>query len=193
MKKLIVAAVAMTALPQVAVAQNLPAPVIAVVDANRAASECNACRTAVTQLQQQAQAVQTLRTQLSTPLQTEGQQLETAVRALAGKQPDAALTKRINDFRTKQQQAEQQVAGRVQTLERNQAYAVQQINTRLGPAIEAVQARRRATVVLDTGSVLKFSPSIDVTADVIAELNRTLTSVATTAPAQTQQQNPQGR
>ena len=193
MKKLIIAAVAMTALPQVAVAQNLPAPVIAVVDANRAASECNACRTAVTQLQQQAQAVQTLRTQLSTPLQTEGQQLEAAVRALAGKQPDAALTKRINDFRAKQQQAEQQVAGRVQTLERNQAYAVQQINTRLGPAIEAVQGRRRATVVLDTGSVLKFSPSIDVTADVIAELNRTLTSVATTAPAQAQQQNPQGR
>ena len=193
MKKLIIAAVAMTALPQVAVAQNLPAPVIAVVDANRAASECNACRTAVTQLQQQAQAVQTLRTQLSTPLQTEGQQLEAAVRALAGKQPDAALTKRINDFRAKQQQAEQQVAGRVQTLERNQAYAVQQINTRLGPAIEAVQGRRRATVVLDTGSVLKFSPSIDVTADVIAELNRTLTSVGTTAPAQAQQQNPQGR
>jgi Skp family chaperone for outer membrane proteins len=193
MKKLIIAAVAMTALPQVAAAQNLPAPVIAVVDANRAASECNACRTAVTQLQQQAQGVQALRTQLSTPLQTEGQQLETAVRALAGKQPDAALTKRINDFRTKQQQAEQQIAGRVQTLERNQAYAVQQINTRLGPAIEAVQGRRRATVVLDTGSVLKFSPSIDVTADVIAELNRTLTSVATTAPAQTQQQNPQGR
>ena len=62
---------------------------------------------------------------------------------------------------------------------------------KITPAIDAVQARRRANVVLDAGAVASFSPSLDVTNDVIAELNRTLTSIATTAPAQAAQ--PQGR
>jgi outer membrane protein len=193
MTKYLAAAVALVALPQLAAAQNLPAPVIAVVDSNKAANDCNACRTALAQLQQQGQAIQTFRNQQATPLQTEEQQLQTAVDALKGKQPDAALQTRITAYQTKRQQAERQVQQRAATFERNRQYVLKQISDRLGPAVEAVQARRRATIVIDSGSVLRFAPALDVTNDVIAELNRTLTSIATTAPAQTQQQTPQGR
>jgi len=192
MKKIAIAALAAAVLPQAALAQNVPAPVIVVVDSNKAGTECNACKTALAQLQQQAQSLQTLRQQLGTPLQTEQQQLQTAIDALKGKQPDAALQARITAFQTKQNQAEQQLDTRAQTFERNRAYVLQQIRTRIGPAIEAVQTRRRANLVLDGSQTARFSPSLDVTADVTAELNRTLTSIATTAPAQAQQA-PQGR
>lgn len=46
---------------------------------------------------------------------------------------------------------------------------------------------------MDTGAALRFAPGLDITNDVLAALNGVLTSVSTTAPAQTQQQNPQGR
>jgi Skp family chaperone for outer membrane proteins len=192
MKKLAFAALAVALAPQVASAQTVPNAVVVVVDGNKAGTECNACRTALSQLQQQGQAIQTFRQQLAAPLQTEGQQLQTAVDALKGKQPDAALQARITAFQTKQNQAEQQLATRGQTFERNKAYVLQQIRTKMDPAIEAVQARRKANLVLDASTTAGFSPSLDVTNDVIAELNRTLPSIATTAPAQTQQQ-PQGR
>lgn len=193
MTKYLAAVVALVALPQVAAAQNLPAPVIAVVDSNKAANDCNACRTALAALQQQQQAIQTFRNQQAAPLQTEEQQLQTAVDALKGKQPDAALQARITAFQTKAQQAQQQYTQRAQGFERNRNHVMKQISDRLRPAIEAVQARRRATLVVDAGSVIKFAPALDVTNDVVAELNRTLTTISTTAPAQQQQQTPQGR
>ena len=192
MKKYAFAALAVTLTPQASLAQNVPSPVIVVVDSNKAGTECNACKTALAQLQQQAQGIQTLRQQLATPLQTEGQQLQTAIDALKGKQPDASLQARITAFQTKQDQAERQVQVRAQTFERNRAYVLQQIRTKIAPALEAVQARRRANLVLDGSQTARFSPSLDVTNDIIAELNRTLTSIATTAPAQAQQA-PQGR
>lgn len=193
MKKLMFAAVAVAALPQVASAQNVPSPVVVVVDGNKAGTECNACKTALQQLQQQGQALQTYRQQLAAPLQTEGQQLQTQIQALNGKQPDAALTAKITAFQTKQATANQQLEARAATLERNQAYALKQISDRMGPAIDAVQARRKANIVLEAQSVARFSPALDVTADVVAELNRTLTTVGTVAPAAPAQQAPQGR
>ena len=190
MKKIALAAAVAAFLPQVAQAQSVPAPIIIVVDGNKAGTECNACKTALAQLQQQATSLQTYRQQLATPLQTEGQQLQTAVDALKGKTPDAALTARVKAFQTKQDQAEQQIQTRAQTFERNRNYVLQQIRTRMGPAIDAVQARRRANLVLEASAVAKFAPALDATNDVTAELNRTLTSIATTAPAQAA---PQGR
>ena len=192
MKKIIFAALVAAVAPQAASAQNVPAPVIVVIDSNKAGTECTACKTALAQLQQQAQSLQTLRTQLAAPLQSEGQQLQTAIDALKGKQPDAALQARITAFGNKQGQAEQQVQARAQVFERNRNYVLQQIRSKISPAVDAVQARRRANLVLDASATAKFSPSLDVTNDVIAELNRTLTSIATTAPAQAQQA-PQGR
>jgi len=37
--------------------------------------------------------------------------------------------------------------------------------------------------MLDTSAVLRSAPGLDVTADVLAALNASLTSIATTAPA----------
>jgi outer membrane protein len=190
---LISAAVAASVLvPAAAQAQAMPAAVIAVVDVDRVYNECNACKTAATALRAQLTGFQNREKALAGPIQTEGQSLQTAVTALNGKEPDAALAARIKTFQARQQSAQQELQTQQQQIERNQAYIRQQIATKLGPVFQQVMTRRGANVMLESGSTLATSSTLEVTNDVLAGLNASLTTVQTTAPAQTQQQ-PQGR
>ena len=93
------------AVPATVSAQRVPAASIAIVDSGKIYSECTACVAARTQLQSQATALQTRQKTLTDQLRPEGQQLETAVAALSGKQPDAALQARIKAFQDKERAA----------------------------------------------------------------------------------------
>jgi Skp family chaperone for outer membrane proteins len=194
MKNRIAAAlIAASAVASPALAQRVPAAQVAVVDLERVGRECNACKTASAALQSQVNAFNTRRQTLTSQLQPERQQLQTAVTALAGKQPDAALTQRIQAFQQKESTAAQELERQQTQIQRNQAYISQQINAKLVPLLQPAMERRGANVLMDTGAALRFASGLDITNDVLAALNGVLTSVSTTAPAQTQQQNPQGR
>jgi len=195
MKKFIfgtaLAAVAL-ALPGAVSAQRLSPTVVAVVDSTRILSECTACRAANAQLQQQLQQAQQRAQQLQQPLVAEGQALETAVRALNGKQPDAALTARAQALQTRQNTANQELAGREQTLRSTQANVSRQINSRLVAVATQVMQTRGAAIVVDRSATLAVSPSVDITTDVLNLLNQQLPSVSVT-PLPQQQQQPSGR
>ena len=191
--RLTAALVAASALATPALAQRVPAAAVAVVDLDRVGRECNACKTAGTALQSQVNAFNTRRQQLNTQLQPERQQLQTAVTALNGKQPDAALTQRIQAFQQREQTAAAELERSQAQIQRNQAYISQQINSKLAPLLQPAMERRGANVLLDGGAAIRFATTVDITNDVLAALNTALTSVATTAPAQPAQQNPQGR
>jgi len=194
MKKIILSAALVTAtiLPTAAQAQAIPAAVIAVVDLERVTGQCNACKTATAALRSQVSGLQAREKALSTPLETEGKAIQTAINALNGKDPDAALQARVRAFEQKRQQGAQEISRQQQQIQRNQQYIQQQIATKLGPIYQQVMQRRSATVLLETGSTLASSASIDVTNDVLAGLNTALPTIATTAPAQAQQ-TPPGR
>jgi Skp family chaperone for outer membrane proteins len=191
------------ALPGAAVAQRNNAPAILIVDTDRVFAECTACRAAQTQLQSQVQQVQAFANQLATPLQTEGQQLDTAVKALNGRQPDAALQQRIANFQNRQNQAAQQVQQRQNTIRSTEAHVNQQIGQRLVPITETIRAARNALVVLNKGSTFANAPATDVTNEVLQQLNQQLPSVSVTplpqpapgtpAPATPAPARPQGR
>ncbi len=193
MIRLTAALIAASALAAPALAQRVPAAQVAVVDLERVGRDCNACRTASAALQSQVNAFNTRRQQLTTQLQPERQQLQTAVTALAGKQPDAALTQRIQAFQQKEGNAAQELERQQTQIQRNQAYISQQINAKLVPLLQPAMERRGANVLMDTQSAIRFATTLDITNDVLAALNGALTTVATTAPAQPQQQQPQGR
>ena len=178
------AAIAATlALAAPVAAQRVPPANIAVVDTNRVTSECTACRAASTALQGQVTALRTRQQQLTASLQGEGTAIQSAVNALAGKQPDAALTARVRAFQAKQDAANQELGRQEQQIKRNQQHVLQQISARLGPVIDQVMQRRGANLVLEAGAALKTAPALDVTNDVLAGLNAVLPSVSTTAPA----------
>ena len=184
---------AMVLTPVGASAQAIPGAVIAVVDLEKVSSECTACKAAKTALEGQVTALKSREATLAAPLKTEGQALQTAVEALKGKDPDAALQARIKAFQTKQQQGAQEIARQTNQIQRNQAYVSQQISAKLGPIYQQVMQRRGANVMVEAGATLASGANLDVTNDVLAALNQQLPSVSTTAPAAPAQQQPQGR
>ena len=193
MTRLTAALIAASALATPALAQRVPAAQVAVVDLDRVGRECNACKSAGAALQSQVTAFNNRRQTLNTQLQPERTQLQTAVNALAGKQPDAALTQRIQAFQQKEVNAAQELEKQQNQIQRNQAYISQQINSKLAPLLQPAMDRRGANILMDSGAAIRFATTVDITNDVLAALNSALTSVATTAPAQPQQTNPQGR
>jgi len=194
MKNRIAAAlIAVTALTAPAMAQRAPASVVVVVNTDRIYRDCNACRTAQTQLQSQVTALRTRQQTLEGQLRPEGQAIQTAVSALAGKQPDAALQNRVKAFQQKQDQANQELSRGQQNIQSIQANVVRQINERLQPVINQVMTQKGANVAVDVGSTLAHSQATDVTNEVLAALNTALPSVSLTPLPQQQQQNPQGR
>ena len=180
------------AIPSTAVAQRAPAAVIVVVDSDRIYRDCTACRTAQTQLQARVTALQTRQQTLANQLRPEGQAIQTAVNALAGREPDAALRTRVQAFQKKQDDANQELSRTQQNLQSIQANVVRQINERLNPVINQVMSARGANIAVDVGATLAHSQTINVTAEVLAGLNRALPSISLT-PLPAQQQQPQGR
>ena len=199
------AAIALAA-PAVAVAQ-LPAAVIAVVDRDQIATTCTQCVAATQQLQAQGTAYQQREQQLTAPLNTEGQAIQTAINALPqGGQPDAALAARINAYRTNQQAAATELQGRQETIRRNQMFVVRQMTERMDPLIGQVTRSRGANIAVDISATLAHNPAVNVTADVLALMNQNNTPFNVNAPAQApaaaqqpaaqqpqQQRRPQGR
>jgi len=192
MKTLLLSAAVLAAaiMPTAASAQAVPAAVIAVVDLERVTASCNACKTANAALTSQVNALKTRQQTLAAPLSTEGQAREAAGKALNGKAPDAALQARAKAYQTKLQQAQQEMARQEEQIRRNQAYIQKQIGDKLCPIYQQVMTRRGANVLLEAGTTLASSNSVDVTNDVLAGLNSALPTIATTAPAT---QQPQGR
>jgi Skp family chaperone for outer membrane proteins len=182
------------ALPAAAPAQRLGPAVVAVVDTDRISRECTACRAAATQLQNQGNTLRTRAQALQTQLQTQGAPIQQAVTALNGRQPDAALQGRITAFQTAQNNAQQELANGEQNLRSTQAHVQQQIGTRLQPIINTVMTSRGANIAVDRGATLAAAPALDITNEVLAQLNQQLPSVSVTPlPQQPQQQRNQGR
>lgn len=192
MKTLLISAAFAAAVlaPSAAVAQALPPAIVAVVDLDSVTRNCNACKTAQAALQSQVTAEENREKGLAAPLQTEQQSIQTAVAALKGKEPDAALQARIKAFQTKYQQAQDEANRGRQQLTANQTYIQKQIEDKLNPIYQQVMQRRGANLLVEVGNTLATSRTVDVTGDVLAALNAALPTLVTTAPAQAQ---PQGR
>ena len=196
MKTQIAAAlVAVSTIATPALAQRAPAAVVVVVDTNRVYRECNACRTAQSQLQSQVQALRTRQTTLEGQLRPEGQAIQTAVTALGSKAPDAALQNRVKAFQQRQDQANQELARSQQNLQSIQANVLRQINEKLQPVINQVMTQKGANLAVDVDATLAHGTAVNVTNDVLAALNQQLPSISVTPLPQQQQtqQTPQGR
>ena len=183
MKKLILlASFAATAALAPAAAQAAPANIV-VVDNERVYAECTACKSAQSQLQSQAAALQARQTALAAPLKTEAQSIQTAVDALKGASPTAALQARATAFQAKQNAANQELQRLQQNFQATQANVLRQINAKLGPAINQVMVAKGANLAVDMNTTLAHSAALDVTSDVLAALNGALPSVSVTAGA----------
>ena len=171
------------ATPMAASAQAVPAAIVAVVDRDRIATSCTQCAAAAGQIQTQIQQYQAREAQLSAPLQTESQAIQTAINAIPqGGQPDQALRTRIQTFQTNQQAAERELSQRQETIGRNRQFLVQQIVQRMDPLVGQVTRERGANLAVDVASTIAHNPALDVTDAVLALMNQNATPFSVTAP-----------
>ncbi|HZU51286.1 MAG TPA: OmpH family outer membrane protein [Sphingomicrobium sp.] len=196
MKNLLIATsiAASVALPSAASAQAIPPAVVAVVDLEKVTTNCNACRTASAALRSQVSGLQSRQQTLAAPLETEQRSIQTAVDALNGKEPDAALKSRVQAWQTRRQQAQDEVTRQEQQIQANSEYVKRQIAEKLGPIYSQVMQRHGANIMVEIGTTLASGANLDVTNDVLTALNAALPTIQTTAPvAPTNRAQPQGR
>jgi outer membrane protein len=193
MNKLILTALAASALiaPSAGLAQQRGG--ILVVDTDRVLAECTACRAAATQLQSRANTLRTRAQTLQQQLTTEGQPLQTSINALNGKAPDAALKARVEALQKKEVAARQEIANGENNLRSIQAHVQQQLGTRVIQIVEQARARRGALIAISKGSTLASDNTVDITGEILTALNQQLPAVSVTPLPQQQQQSTQGR
>lgn len=179
-KLLLAAAIAAPGVFAAVSASAQAAPQILVVDVDRVASTCNACRTAATQFQGQVQQAQQRADALRSQLQTAGQPLQTSVTALNGKAPDAALQARITSFQQQEASANQELQQTQQRLQSVQQNINRQIGEKLVPISDGIVRQRGAAVAVARNSTLANSAAADISADVLAQLNAQLTTISVT-------------
>ena len=181
------------ATPGIALAQSTPAATIIIVDRNRIANECNACRNALTQLQGMVTNLQTRQQQLSAPLNTEAQTLQQQADAAAKMPAGAARTAAENQLQTRlagyqqrERTANQELQGLDQNIQSTRANVMNQIMEKLDPIIVNVMRTRNASIAVDKGVTIAISPALDVTNDVMNQFNTQVTSLSVTPMPQQQ-------
>jgi Skp family chaperone for outer membrane proteins len=164
-----------------AAAQQLSPPVIVIVDMDRIVNESAAGKTAATEIQTKITGLQTRAQTLQTQLKTDEDQIRAgqANKTLAG----PALEARVKAYGDRQQAAQQELARLEQDIGRSRQHVIKQINDAAQPIITQVMRTRGASIALAEGATLQHSASLDVTNDVVAQLNTSLPRVSTTPPA----------
>lgn len=197
MRKLLFSTIVVATAFAAAGAANAQQRPILVVDTEKVLTDCNACRTANTQLQTQQNQLQSRIQQraaaLDAQLKPERDAIQKAVQALGGRQPDAALQRRAAAYEQRAQAAQTELQNIERQFQSTVAHVRQQVGARVVLIAEQVRARRQAAIVIGKSSVMANDNSLDVTTEVLAALNQQLPAVSVTPLPQQQQAQPQGR
>ena len=179
------------ALPTAVQAQAAPSALI--VDTDNLMQNCNACRTANSQLVSQANALQTRRNTLASQFDTESKAIDTEAKALNGKPAGPALKAKAQSLQTREQQAQDELQNAADELRSTQAHVQQQVGEKIVQIAEQLRAQRRAAIVLSKSSTIASDGAADVTNEVLAALNQQLPTVSVTPMPRQQSNQPQGR
>ncbi|MFN4019927.1 MAG: OmpH family outer membrane protein [Erythrobacter sp.] len=173
------AAVALTALAAMP-AQAQVEGRIATVDIARAVLGTTAFQTAYEQVNQTYSQQNELR-------RTKAQERQTLLATFdtnGDKQVDdaeLAAKQKSPDF-TKLQTLEQEIQALTNQIDAARVYAVEQVITQYGAALQEVVTKQQIKIVLDPGSLLYVVPEADVTAQITTALNAKVPSVGIVPP-----------
>lgn len=183
-------AVAQTAKKPAAPAASAGAPRGTVVagigtaDLQTAVANTNAYKTAVNARQNDPaykkiyDAAQARLTQLQNQLKPMADQFNAD---RAANKPDATLQAEYGAIQKAQAQGEAEIKQILAPANLSDEYVVEQITAKLPDALGTVMARRGVTLLLNPEAIL-VGPAYDLTADLVGEMNRTVTSVQINPP-----------
>lgn len=180
MKKLFAGA----ALVAAATASPVLAQTAAIVDLQGVLMQSSALKQAQTQIQAtyrtQIDAYNNRRTALENELSQARDELVKMQKSGASM---TVMQPKINAFQSKQQSAQRELMTLGMPFIRPNTYAEEQITDHIEEAMRAVMTTRKVNLVLNPQAAIIADPSADMTSDVAAELNRRVTNVSITPPA----------
>jgi Skp family chaperone for outer membrane proteins len=158
---------------------------IGVVDPDAAVNNCRAWKAAsqllTTTYKPQLDQAEARERAVAAELQPLITAYETARRAANPNQ--AALRTQAESIQQKQAAWQQELTTLTTPFARARAYALEQLQGQLRPAIDAAAKRKNASLVLLPNTVAFMQPAADLTADVTTELDRLIPTVSITPPA----------
>ncbi len=183
MKKILIAlALASAATP--VLAQQLPPAVIVTVDRQEMIATSAAAKAAQAELKPKADALNARLNQLRTSLSAEEKTLrDTQPQQGAAPAAVQAWQAKVRDFDTRRGQADQELQRRQAEIQQSEQWVVKQINDGAQPIISQIMRERGANIAVDEQVTIQHAAAIDITADVVARLDKALPKVSTTPPA----------
>ncbi|MEI6485063.1 MAG: OmpH family outer membrane protein [Sphingomonadales bacterium] len=181
-KTLIALALASVAAP--VLAQQLPPTVLVTIDRQEMIASSAAAKAAQNELKPKADALNARLGQLRVSLSAEEKTLrDTQPQQGAAPVAIQAWQAKVRDFDTRRQQADQELQRRQAELQASEQWVVKQINDGAQPIISQIMRERGANIAVDEQVTIQHAAAIDITADVIARLDKALPKVSTTPPA----------
>ena len=183
MKKILIA-LALASVSAPVLAQQLPAAVIVTVDRQEMIATSAAAKAAQTELKPKADALNARLSQLRTSLAAEEKTLrDTQPAQAAAPAAVQAWQAKVRDFDTRRGQADQELQRRQQEIQASEQWVVKQINDGAQPIISLIMRERGANIAVDEQVTIQHAAAIDITADVVARLDKALPKVSITPPA----------
>lgn len=168
----------------IASAQAVAPATIILVDMDLVINTSAAGKAAAPELKTRADALQARVASLQTQFGSEQTTLQkTAPAPAAAPAVVTAFQAKVRDFQTRQQKAENDLNNSQRDFQASRQYVIKQLNDGAQPIISTIMRERGASIVLAEGATLQHTAALDVTADVIARLDKALPRVSTTAPA----------
>lgn len=183
MNKLLIA-LALAGVSTPVLAQQVPAAIIVTVDRQEMIATSAAAKAAQAELKPKGDALVARLNQLRTSLAAEEKTLRDS-QPQQGAAPAAitAWQTKVKDFDTRRQQADQELQRRQQEIQAAEQWVIKQISDASTPIVSAIMRERGANIAVDEQVTLQHAAALDITAEVLARLDKALPRVSTTPPA----------
>lgn len=177
------------ALPTVASAQ---ATSVAIANPDEAVQKSNAFVLAINQIKITHKATIDQFNARQTAINNEMQPLVTAFQnAQRAPNPNqTTLQTQATTLRSKQEAAQKELNTIYMPVAKAQAFAEEQIYTKLDAAIKSAMTKKKIALVLSPQAAVSYQPVADITNDIVAELNTMIPSASITPPANWQPGQP---
>jgi outer membrane protein len=181
----IVMAAIVSALSSVATAAvpTLQPAVIAIVNMDQVINGSAAGKQAQVDLKAKVDAFQANVTKLKAQFGAEEEALVKARPQASDTAATTAWEAKAQDYQTRRQTAEAGLAQQEKEIQTLRQSVLNQITDAANPLITAIMRESGATIVLPEGATLQHIASIEITAEVIARLDKSLPSVSLSTPA----------
>lgn len=160
------------AFSQASLAQQVPTAVILVIDFQRVTQESLVGKDVAAQMESNRVELENRVRQLEEELRTQEEEI---VKQKSIISPDA-YEQRVRDFQVKAQTARQELQQKQQARQRAVQQANVEIQRSLRPIVRSIMEGRGATMVLDKNFVADHISGLDVTTEVIEQLDQAMPS-----------------